>query len=155
MWTCARCRRSIDATMGACWACGTSRDGVVDPTFEPVEAVPSDGGPRIEEIPAVVSATSAGDAAAAEVDDAADGVHAAHGGDPRPDGEIAPIDEATRARSAGGVPLRCLRCHDDLRYRGRRALPFSLASSGDAGASDDLDVYACPTCGRVEAFLRP
>ena len=54
MWTCPRCRRSIDPTMEVCWACGTTRDGVVDPTFQPVEDTPSDGGPALDDLPAAV-----------------------------------------------------------------------------------------------------
>jgi hypothetical protein len=34
MWTCPRCGSSVDPGYPSCWSCGTSRDGVEDPTFE-------------------------------------------------------------------------------------------------------------------------
>lgn len=33
MWTCSNCGSKVDAVFDACWSCGTSRDGVADPTF--------------------------------------------------------------------------------------------------------------------------
>src|SRR5687767_7871880 len=37
MWQCAKCRESIENSFGVCWNCGTSKDGVEDPTFQQVE----------------------------------------------------------------------------------------------------------------------
>ena len=33
MWTCPSCQSTVDEVFEACWNCGTSRDGVADPTF--------------------------------------------------------------------------------------------------------------------------
>ncbi len=33
MWECPKCGEGVDEPFDVCWACGTSRDGVEDPTF--------------------------------------------------------------------------------------------------------------------------
>lgn len=33
MWTCPKCRAKVDPSFEVCWQCGTSADGVEDPTF--------------------------------------------------------------------------------------------------------------------------
>jgi hypothetical protein len=33
MWTCAKCHSKVDPSFEVCWNCGTSVDGVEDPTF--------------------------------------------------------------------------------------------------------------------------
>ncbi|HEU5117244.1 MAG TPA: hypothetical protein VFT74_11315 [Isosphaeraceae bacterium] len=33
MWTCEKCGSKIDPSFDVCWKCGTSREGVEDPTF--------------------------------------------------------------------------------------------------------------------------
>jgi len=33
MWTCPKCGKKVDPSFDVCWFCGTSRDGVEDPTF--------------------------------------------------------------------------------------------------------------------------
>ncbi len=33
MWTCANCGSTVEAAFDVCWSCGTSRDGVADPSF--------------------------------------------------------------------------------------------------------------------------
>ena len=33
MWTCKKCATKLDPSFEICWACGTSIDGVEDPTF--------------------------------------------------------------------------------------------------------------------------
>jgi hypothetical protein len=42
MWRCAKCRGEVEDQFDTCWNCGTSREGVVDPSFrpEPVESAP-------------------------------------------------------------------------------------------------------------------
>ena len=35
MWTCPNCRTEVDPGFEVCWACGTSRDGTLDPDFDP------------------------------------------------------------------------------------------------------------------------
>jgi hypothetical protein len=46
MWTCPKCASKVDPSFEVCWNCGTSPDGVVDPTFVsaddsgPIEADP-------------------------------------------------------------------------------------------------------------------
>ena len=36
MWTCSGCGQQVDETFGVCWKCGTSKEGVPDPAFQPV-----------------------------------------------------------------------------------------------------------------------
>jgi hypothetical protein len=35
MWECLKCQEKIEEAFEACWNCGTSRDGVEDPHFQP------------------------------------------------------------------------------------------------------------------------
>jgi hypothetical protein len=35
MWTCPNCKIDVDPGFEVCWACGTSRDGTLDPDFDP------------------------------------------------------------------------------------------------------------------------
>jgi hypothetical protein len=41
MWTCPKCQSKVDPAFEVCWKCGTSREGVEDPTFVPAD----DAGP--------------------------------------------------------------------------------------------------------------
>jgi hypothetical protein len=44
MWHCTKCRESIEDSFELCWNCGTSKDGVEDPSFrkaEDTEVAPS------------------------------------------------------------------------------------------------------------------
>jgi hypothetical protein len=33
MWRCPNCRKEVDDSFGVCWACGTTPDGIEDPSF--------------------------------------------------------------------------------------------------------------------------
>jgi hypothetical protein len=44
MWICPKCGATVDAGFDVCWSCGTSREGVEDPTF-----VHADDGAPIED----------------------------------------------------------------------------------------------------------
>jgi hypothetical protein len=33
MWRCPKCRSKVDDTFEVCWSCGTTPDGIEDPTF--------------------------------------------------------------------------------------------------------------------------
>jgi hypothetical protein len=33
-WYCSKCRESVDSAFDVCWNCGTSKEGVEDPTFQ-------------------------------------------------------------------------------------------------------------------------
>jgi hypothetical protein len=46
MWTCPKCHAKVDASFEVCWQCGTSADGLEDPTF-----VRADDAPPIEDPP--------------------------------------------------------------------------------------------------------
>ena len=35
MWRCGKCGESVDDNFEVCWKCGTSKEGVEDPTFQP------------------------------------------------------------------------------------------------------------------------
>jgi hypothetical protein len=54
MWQCTKCRESIEDSFDVCWNCGTSREGVEDPSFqkaEDAEVAPAEE--RSEEAPNV------------------------------------------------------------------------------------------------------
>ena len=38
MWTCSTCNESVEDGFEVCWKCGTSKDGLKDPQFQPVPA---------------------------------------------------------------------------------------------------------------------
>lgn len=33
MWCCPNCRKEVDDSFDVCWSCGTTHDGIEDPTF--------------------------------------------------------------------------------------------------------------------------
>jgi len=37
MWTCPKCAAKVDPSYDVCWHCGTSQEGVEDPTFVPAD----------------------------------------------------------------------------------------------------------------------
>jgi hypothetical protein len=45
MWTCPKCGSKVDPSFDVCWSCGTSRDGVEDPTFVRADDVPPSESP--------------------------------------------------------------------------------------------------------------
>ena len=57
MWTCPKCAAKVDPTFDVCWQCGTSPEGVEDPTFVRAD----DAGP-IEDPPVTPTLESIGDA---------------------------------------------------------------------------------------------
>ncbi len=52
MWTCAKCQTQVDPNFDVCWNCGTTVDGVEDPTFVKAddESGPIDGPPLTPEL---------------------------------------------------------------------------------------------------------
>jgi hypothetical protein len=38
MWTCPKCGKQVDPSFEVCWQCGTSADGIEDPSFLPADA---------------------------------------------------------------------------------------------------------------------
>ena len=59
-WTCSKCGESVEENFDACWKCGTSWDGVVDPHFK---------GPAADEIvPVAAPASIAPEAATSGID---------------------------------------------------------------------------------------
>lgn len=54
MWICPKCSASVEPSFEVCWACGTTVDGVEDPTF-----VTADDAAAIEDRPAVPPVGSA------------------------------------------------------------------------------------------------
>jgi hypothetical protein len=50
MWRCPKCRSKVDDSFDVCWSCGTTPDGVEDPTFVSAdEADPIEDDPLPEE----------------------------------------------------------------------------------------------------------
>ncbi len=41
MWTCPKCGTKVDPSLDVCWSCGTTPDGVEDPTFVSADAAPA------------------------------------------------------------------------------------------------------------------
>jgi hypothetical protein len=39
MWHCTNCRESVEDSFNVCWNCGTSKEGVEDPSFQRAEDV--------------------------------------------------------------------------------------------------------------------
>jgi hypothetical protein len=56
MWTCSKCGTKVDPAFEVCWACGTSVDGVEDPTFSPADAPAFVGSPLHTEMPETTGA---------------------------------------------------------------------------------------------------
>ena len=51
MWTCPKCDSKVDPSFEVCWNCGTSADGVEDPTFVRADdAGPIEDGPIVPEL---------------------------------------------------------------------------------------------------------
>lgn len=40
MWTCPKCAAKVDPSFDVCWQCGTTSDGIEDPTFVPADSAP-------------------------------------------------------------------------------------------------------------------
>src|SRR6516162_8973595 len=40
MWTCPKCGTKVDPSFEVCWSCGTTPDGIEDPTFVPADKQP-------------------------------------------------------------------------------------------------------------------
>ena len=51
MWTCPKCQSKVDPSFEVCWACGTTPDGVEDPTFVPADAPSSSVSPLDLDMP--------------------------------------------------------------------------------------------------------
>lgn len=52
MWTCPKCAAKVDPNFDVCWQCGTTRDGIEDPTFVRAEDVPPAESPLDLDMPA-------------------------------------------------------------------------------------------------------
>jgi hypothetical protein len=65
MWTCPKCSAMVDADFEVCWQCGTSADGVEDPTFVSADEVPPIADPLYDPVaepdPAVIPPPKAPD----------------------------------------------------------------------------------------------
>ena len=49
MWTCPKCGTKVDPSFEVCWKCGTTADGVEDPSFVPADADGPTPSPRIDQ----------------------------------------------------------------------------------------------------------
>ena len=45
MWTCPKCGSHVDPSFDVCWSCGTTPEGVEDPTFVKADDVAADESP--------------------------------------------------------------------------------------------------------------
>jgi hypothetical protein len=51
MWTCHKCGTKVDPSFEVCWNCGTSADGVEDPSFVPADAAAPNESPLDLDMP--------------------------------------------------------------------------------------------------------
>ena len=51
MWTCPKCGSQVDPSFEVCWSCGTTPDGVEDPTFVKADDVAADESPADLDMP--------------------------------------------------------------------------------------------------------
>jgi len=51
MWTCPKCGAKVDPAFEVCWRCGTTPDGVEDPTFVPADEPPPGTSPLDLDMP--------------------------------------------------------------------------------------------------------
>jgi len=56
MWTCPSCNSTVDEVFEACWNCGTSRDGVADPTFVRADDAGPIADPLVDGFPGIETA---------------------------------------------------------------------------------------------------
>lgn len=68
MWTCVKCGEDVESAFEVCWSCGTTSDGIVDPTFVTAdEAGPIDDPRKLASSRAGVGTLAADDALAGDV----------------------------------------------------------------------------------------
>ena len=58
MWKCPACGSTVDAVFEVCWNCGTSRDGVADPTFVRADDTGPIADPLVDGFPGIEAADS-------------------------------------------------------------------------------------------------
>ena len=51
MWTCPKCATKVDPSLDVCWSCGTTPEGVEDPTFIAADAAPTPESPLDLDMP--------------------------------------------------------------------------------------------------------
>ena len=51
MWTCPKCATKVDPSLDVCWSCGTTPDGVEDPTFFRADEVEASTSPLDLDMP--------------------------------------------------------------------------------------------------------
>lgn len=51
MWTCPKCQSKVDPSFEVCWNCGTTAEGVEDPTFQRADEVVPDKSPTETDMP--------------------------------------------------------------------------------------------------------
>ena len=54
MWTCPKCGTKVDPLFDVCWSCGTTPDGVEDPSFSPADAPSAEVSPLSVDLPPLV-----------------------------------------------------------------------------------------------------
>jgi hypothetical protein len=133
MWHCTKCRESVEDSFNVCWNCGTSKEGVEDPSFqraEDVKATPID----IAAEPRPPTATPAGELT-----------------------EHAIQAAVRRARTTRAVAAKCPHCGGfDLVRAVKLSQPAEAGSIGLRywrwlifGGTETLYVDLCKTCGSV------
>ncbi|MBX6313805.1 MAG: hypothetical protein IRY99_12940 [Isosphaeraceae bacterium] len=67
MWTCPKCGAKVDPSFDVCWQCGTSREGVEDPSFVPADQAEPIPDPPV--VPELNVATAPGEAVPGAAED--------------------------------------------------------------------------------------
>jgi hypothetical protein len=60
VWVCSKCRQAVPDTLDVCWNCGTTRDGIPDPTFEKSELSERNSEPESAQTPASATCAKCG-----------------------------------------------------------------------------------------------
>src|SRR5438874_928588 len=66
MWTCPKCGTKVDPSFEVCWSCGTTPEGVEDPTFVRAEDSGPIDEPPVEPSPLTAERTDSGEVAPVE-----------------------------------------------------------------------------------------
>ena len=127
MWQCVKCREEVEDSFEVCWNCGTSREGIEDPTFQKAEDVAP--APEAEQF---VPAPEAARFAAAE-------------NQPEDEAEKAPLHCLRCETKLDYVGAKSF--HEGMQWGVLGNLAELFVNR------EHFDIYCCPKCGHVEFFM--
>jgi hypothetical protein len=134
MWQCKKCREQIEAALEVCWNCGTSRDGVEDPSFQKaddMEGPPAGGLVERAEALALDSA-------------------------PKQHQVVRATDVAPRPPREGDRNVRCPRCGSSALDHGSMDLDVKFHRSKQwISTGWQVQAFVCLDCGLPTQHLSP